>query len=448
MKKSLLVILLISIFSNVFAQGTYIKGTVTDETGEVLPGVNIVVKGTLTGTATNYDGNYELRVLEDNPVLVFSFIGYKVQEITVNGQTQIDAVLLMDTENLEEVVVTAQAKGQKNAIRQQINSNTIKNVVAADRLQENPDANAAEAIGRLPGISLMRGGGEGQGIVIRGLSPAYTKVTLNGVEMPSTGDDRSTNISGVSQYMLQGVEVYKAITSNMEADAVAGTINLQLRETPRGFQSKVMAQMGYNDMNSYWGNYKLAGDISKRFFNEKLGVSLSLSAERVMRSTQTMSAGYSSGNSADEIDILLGSINLNAVENIKYRRSAMLMLDYKISPSTILSFYSLYNYSNNDYSSQTKSYGTSGIGSISYGFGYNPYGNNQIWQNVLSARTVLNFMEVDYGVAYSYNKLDDPKSRSWNLSFQKMPTSLSFTEEERRKDPSVLIPLYNDDVNE
>ncbi|NOR74339.1 MAG: hypothetical protein GQ525_04190, partial [Draconibacterium sp.] len=69
-------------------------------------------------------------------------------------------------------------------------------------------------------------------------------------------------------------------------------------------------------------------------------------------------------------------------------------------------------------------------------------------QNVLSARTVLNFMEVDYGVAYSYNKLDDPKSRSLNLHFQKMPTSLSFTEEERRKDPSELIPLYNDDINE
>jgi len=72
------------------------------------------------------------------------------------------------------------------------------------RLQENPDANAAEAIGRLPGVSLIRSGGEGTGVVIRGLDPKYSQITIDGIQVPSTNaNNRSTDISGISQYVLQ-----------------------------------------------------------------------------------------------------------------------------------------------------------------------------------------------------------------------------------------------------
>jgi TonB-dependent receptor len=150
------------------------------------------------------------------------------------------------------VVLTVQAKGQKKAISEQLNSNTIKNVVAADRLQENPDANSVEAIGRLPGVSVTRDGGEGSGLVVRGLSPKYTAVTLNGVKMASnSANGQETNISGISQYALQGVEVYKSLTAEMEANSVAGTINLKLRETPKDLHFNIMNTTGYNNLNNY-----------------------------------------------------------------------------------------------------------------------------------------------------------------------------------------------------
>ena len=425
-----------------------VYGHVSDATTEEsLPGVSVVIKGTQLGTITDIDGNFSLLVLGVSEILEFRYLGYEEKQIEIGESDSYNVSLQYDVKSLAEVKITAQARGQKGAIQRQINANTIKNVVAADRLQENPDANAVEAIGRLPGISVIRGGGEGNGIVVRGLSPAYSKVTLNGIEMPSTGDDRSTNISGISQYMLQGVEVYKSLTADMEGDAVAGTVNLTLRETPKGLRSKVMAQMGYNNMNSYWGNYKVAGDISNRFFNNKLGVSLSLNAERVMRSTQTMSAGYSSGNSADDIDILINSIGLNLIENIKYRRSAMMSIDFKLHPRTTLNLYSLYTYSNSDYSKQTKNYGTVNTGDISYGVEYNPFAKNHIWQNAVSGRTALNFMEANYGIAYSYNRNDNPKSRSWGMDYSKLPqNNLQFTEEIRREDPAKLIPFFEDDV--
>ena len=74
------------------------------------------------------------------------------------------------------VVVSAQREGQMAAINQQINSISIKNIVSADKIEELPESNAAEAVGRLPGVSLQREGGEGNKVVIRGLAPKYNKV--------------------------------------------------------------------------------------------------------------------------------------------------------------------------------------------------------------------------------------------------------------------------------
>ena len=442
---SVLIILSISLFAQESGQ-LRISGKVTDqETGAPLPGTNILIKGTYKGTLSDLSGEYNIIVPGSEDILVFSFIGYIPQEITVGNQMVIDIILQPEATSLEEVVITAQAKGQIGARSQQINSNTLKNVVAPDRLQENPDANAVEAIGRLPGIAVLRGGGEGNSLVIRGLEPRYTSVTLNGVQMPSTGGSgRGTNISGISQYALQGVEVFKALTPDMEANSVAGTVNLKLRETPEGFHYNLMAQGGYNDLNSYFGNYKLQAEVSNRFLDNKLGAFLTVNAESVNRSTQTMSAGY--GLESTEADILINSANLNYILTTKFRRSAMLSLDYKLHSTTTLSLYGLYTYSKDDHERQTKNYGTSGIGNVGYNFHDNPFRNSEIIQSALSGVTRPNFlnMEIDYGVAYSMSTTDDPQSRSWNYGYVKVPSTTTFSNEVQQLDPSEIIPLFTD----
>lgn len=447
MKKRLLVILLISIFSGAIAQERItVNGKVADESGDLLPGVNIVEKGTVNGTASDIDGKYELRV-EVNATLVFSFIGYKDLEIAVNGQKQLNGVLLLDSETISEVVITAQAKGQKNAILEQINSNTIKNVVAADRLQENPDANATEAIGRLPGISVVRSGGEGAALVVRGLAPRYTSVTLNGIEMPSTaGGDRGTNLSGVSQYALQGAEVFKSLTADMNANSVAGTVNLKLRKTPNNFHMNLMAQKGYNSLNKDWGNYKFLAETSNRYFNNKLGVLFTGSLERVNRSVQTMNAGYGIQGSDPEGDILLGIIGLNDIYSVNERRSALLTMDYQLTPNTSLMFYGMYNNSVNEWQQQTKNYGTTNAGSVSYNFSESPKNNTDIFQTALSGESNFDFLNIkaDYGIAYSKGK-NYSTSRNWNFNFDNASTSKITDIEHRKMDPSEIVPLFTDD---
>jgi len=423
-----------------------VTGKITDgETKESLPGATIMVKGTTTGTITELNGDYSILVPGEDATLVFSFLGYTDQEVAVGSQRIINIQLEAGTAQLDEVVITMQAKGQIGARNQQINSNTLVNVVSPDRLQENPDANAVEAIGRLPGISVLRSGGEGSQIVVRGLEPRYTNVTLEGINLPASNSvNRGANIGGISQYVLQGVEVYKSLTPDMEANSVGGTVNLQLQDTPEGLHFNIMAQGGYNNLNNYFGNYKYLGEISNRFLDNKLGVFLSASAEKVNRGTHTMSAGYDF--IGEETDLYLGGSNLNIINRTNYRQSATLSLDYQLNSSTKLKLHTLYSHSNVETSSQSKSYGHTGSGSVGYNMAYNPVNEFDMIHTALSGETNLNFlnMVIDYGVAYSRSTGNNPNSRSWNFSFAEASTSDITTQEMRKLYPADLIPLYTD----
>jgi TonB-dependent receptor len=423
-----------------------VTGKITDSSnGETLPGASILIKGSTIGTITEMDGEYSILVPDEQTVLIYSFLGFVEQEVTVGNTRVIDISLQQNTEELEEVVVTAQAIGQIGARQAQIKSSTIKNVVAPDRLQENPDANAVEAIGRLPGVSVLRSGGEGSQIVIRGLEPRYTNITLEGVSLASASNsNRSANLSGISQYILQGVEVYKALTPELEANSVGGTVNLKLQETPKGFHYNLMVQGGYNNQNNSYGNYKLMGEISNRFLDDKLGIFFSANAEKVNRSTQTMSAGY--GLQSTDVDILLNGSNLNIQNRVNYRRSATLSMDYRVHPTTSLKLYGLYSYTNIATSRQSKSYGHTGAGSVGYSMADNPLNESQMIHTALSGATKTDFlnMEVDYGVVFSQNIGNDPDSRSWNYGWALVSTDENTTIDQRRRTPGELIPLYTD----
>lgn len=91
-----------------------IKGTITDEKGEKLPGVSISVKGTTRGTTTNSNGEYSIYILDEKAVLVFSFIGYESQEVLVGNKTQVDISLKVDSKALDEVVVVGYGTQKKS----------------------------------------------------------------------------------------------------------------------------------------------------------------------------------------------------------------------------------------------------------------------------------------------------------------------------------------------
>jgi len=186
-----------------------LSGTVRDsQSGEPLPGANIYLNGTAIGGVSDLNGLYLIKQIPAGSyMLKISFIGYKRKEVSIQirpGEAKkLDLSLDFDVVRGGTMVITAQAEGQVAAINKQLRSNTIKNVVASERIMELPDANAAESIGRLSGVSIQRSGGEGNRAVIRGLSPTYNAITINGDKIPATDlGDRSVDLNMISPEML------------------------------------------------------------------------------------------------------------------------------------------------------------------------------------------------------------------------------------------------------
>jgi TonB-dependent receptor len=412
---------LISI-GNLYSQGTLtgtLVGQITSfEDKKALPYATAVVTGTNKGATADLDGNFVIRNIETGiRTITVSFVGYETKKVDVviksNLINKLNVTLEITAIKGKEVIVTAQRIGQQGAINEQVKSNTIVNEVSADRLQENPDANAAEAIGRLPGISLIRSGGEGTGVVIRGMDPSYSQIYLDGIELPTT------NISGISIYNLKGAEVFKSITPDMEGDAVAGAINLKLTEAPSKLNFSLTAQGGYNDLNNYLKNYKFVGSISNRFFDDKLGVLLGIDAENVNRSDQTLSASYEVKTVPTQgqlAPLFVDGINLNDETRINTKDAGTLILDYELSSVTKLFFTNFFSHTDQNYTDVTKSYGANN-GTAGYSMNYTPNINSELYVGNLKAQHQFEYFELDEGLSFSQSNNYTPNSRNFSFSY-------------------------------
>src|SRR5690606_8995327 len=149
---------------------TTISGTVTSQaSGESLPGVNILVKGSGIGTVTDMEGQYSLEVPDNNGILVFSFIGFFAQEVPIDGRSRIDVAMTEDLQNLDEVVVVGYGTQRKATLTGAISAVEGKDLV------HSPAINVSNSLaGMAPGlVALNRSGEPGRDdarIFIRGQS--------------------------------------------------------------------------------------------------------------------------------------------------------------------------------------------------------------------------------------------------------------------------------------
>ena len=355
------IFLFIITFSTTLVSAEKISGYIYNaKNQEPLLGANIYIDGTSLGTAANKDGFYLIpSVSPGNYRMIITYIGFEKKEIDIQVTKEEN---LKQNINLEPKIiqgnvieVTAQAKGQYAAINEQVASIKITNIVSAEKMKELPDANVAESIGRLPGISLKRSSGEADKIVVRGLSPKYNNVTIDGVKMSSTNDfDRSVDLSLIQGDMLAGIEVMKSLTPDMDSDAIGGTINLRLSEAPKGIHYNVNVDVGYSDLESSNKSYKTVGAISNRLYDNKLGAKLQFSIEQKQLPSHKFSGKYSNpffyqkldslGNLTEEegFNIRTEGATLIDENTLRNRNSGNIMLDYK-SDLIKIKFFNLIN---------------------------------------------------------------------------------------------------------
>ncbi|MDP2887307.1 MAG: TonB-dependent receptor [Ignavibacteria bacterium] len=348
-----------------YGQGA-LRGTVTDSLAKSpLIGVNVFLVGSGLGCATDVDGQYRINGIPlGKHTLRVSSIGYAAREVqvTISSSTPIQLNFELSPTVIQgkEVVITAQMRGQVAAMNNQISSNTMVSVVAADRIRELPDANAAEAIGRLPGISLKRNGGEANQVVIRGMEPKLNLTTVNGIKIPSTSTtNRSVDLSMVSSESLEGIEVFKAPTPDMDADAVGGVVNLKIKKAPDEEKIQLKLTPGYNQLANSFGDFKVSGEYSNRFFGDAIGIVTTANYERVNRSSESSKGSYKVGGYTDstktQVDILGSSTSIGNTIEMRKRGGAGLTLDYLFDQGRIW-LTSLYNITSRDPFSTTKKF--------------------------------------------------------------------------------------------
>ncbi|MCK8495323.1 TonB-dependent receptor [Spirosoma sp. RP8] len=175
-----------------------IRGRVTGEDGQAIPGVSILLKGTNTGTVTNTDGDYSLTVPDANGTLVFSFIGYSTQEVPVSNRATINVTLKNDVQQLGEVVVVGYGTQEKKDV-----TGAISAVKGAD-IQNLPSGGAQQALqGRAAGVNVVRNGGapgNAGSIRIRGLGTvnnADPLIVIDGVPAGSMNDVNPNDIESI-----------------------------------------------------------------------------------------------------------------------------------------------------------------------------------------------------------------------------------------------------------
>ena len=408
-------------FQSMFAQGSSsIRGRVFDrKTGDPLPGANVVIQNTSLGAASNLEGKFSIpNVPVGRQVLKASYIGYvsMTAEVTVQRDSAVERNFGLSAQALtgEEVVVTAQAQGQNAAINQQLASNTITNIVSAARIKELPDVNAAESIGRLPGVAINRSNGEASTVVIRGLSAKYNAVTVNGVNIPATGgDDRSVDLSLISSNILDGIEVKKANTPDMEASALGGTVNLRLREAPSEPTVNLSAQGGYSELQKYYGNYAFTASGSKRFLEGDLGVIASFNADRYNRAADKFQGNYGTRRINDVVSVGIQNVLLRDESVMRKRLGGSLLVDYHIPYGTV---------TGNGFYNQLGSDNAFRINQPDREHGSHYYTYEQdnpktsIFTGMLGARQDFDLFSYDVSLSRSGTYVDDPNDRAWGFA--------------------------------
>ena len=392
-----------------------VTGQVIDAiTGEPLPWVTVILENTAIGAAADGDGRYTLtRLPAGEQTLLVRYLGYvttMVQVTVIPGErVELDIALQPDVLTGEEVVVYAQALGQAQAIRDQLSSNTIVNVVSEARLRELPDANAAEAIGRLPGVSVLRDAGEGQKVAIRGMGPRYSSITIDGNKVPGTDGDRSVDLSMISPEMLAGIEVYKSIRPDMDADAIGGAVNFRMGGAPSETRYRLSVDGGYNNQLEGIGSYSASLMGSQRFFNQRLGVMVSATAEQVDRSAHILGSNYRILRDARDDEphapIEVTSLNLTDRESTRKRLGGGISLDWRLPNGRI--------FLNNTYNQQDRE----DLINIRR---YNLNDNRQEWRpqhternissinSTLSGEHKMNWIEVDWRLNRSVTSNEIP----------------------------------------
>jgi len=307
-----------------------------------LPAVKVMASGiSSSNTQSDNAGNFTMSFdTVGSYKLLFSFPGYQSDTLLVTligNNTRLPTVFMWNaTNNLGKTVVVGKSEGQANAYGKQKNSDNLKNVLDAELIEKLPDQSTADALQRVPGISIQRDQGEGKYVQIRGTESRLSTVTINGQSIASPdAQTRAVALNVISADQLAEVEVSKVLTPDMDGDAIGGTVNL-ITSTAKDTNWKAKASItpGYTQLSNspIWQG---SASIAKCFLDQgKLGVFLGGSYYKDQKESQGIELDWDTSTYNPKG---LGASYLNTMQYRDYDKTNERIgvnerLDYRFSP--------------------------------------------------------------------------------------------------------------------
>ncbi len=237
--------------ANAQTQRASLTGHVTDPSHAVIQNARVLVQPGNVVVNTNEQGEFTVESLAAGDYTVtVSSSGFaqvvRAVSLTEGQSATLDVVLQVGTGN-EEVEVTAETgQNMTEAVNEEITSPNIVNVMPESEIVALPNANIADATGRLPGVTLQRDEGEGVYIQVRGLDPRLTNVTIDGVTTPAPEVAiRQVNLATIPADMVQSIELNKTLSANQDADGIGGSVNLVTKTAGSSPFYGIDTTMGY-----------------------------------------------------------------------------------------------------------------------------------------------------------------------------------------------------------
>jgi TonB-dependent receptor len=314
-----------------------ITGQVTDASHGVLRGARVELEPKAQPAATDDSGNFTISNLDPGTYTVtISFVGmatYTSQaKVTAGSSTQLNAELKLASATDSVIVTAERVFGEADAINVERSADNIVQVLPAEIITSLPNANVADAVGRLPSVTLERDEGEGKYVQIRGTEPRLSNVTIDGVNVPSAETGvRQIKLDVLASDLVSDVEINKTLQANMDGDGIGGSVNLKTKTAGDTPTVDLFGIGGYTPIIGGRGVDQFGATVGKRFgASKRFGVLFGATYDYNGRGINDIEPVPTAGSAAEHYD----SMDLRDYVYYRTREGFAGSTDYKLGDAS------------------------------------------------------------------------------------------------------------------
>ncbi len=329
-----------------------IAGTVTESSKAVLQGAQVLLEPGGQTTVTDAQGGYTFSGIKPGHyTLRVSYIGFEAfsieKDVTAGAIANGDVSLSIENAASSVTVRPEREVGEAESLNRQRVAINILQVLPSEVINSLPNVNIADAVGRLPSVSIVRDEGEGKYIQIRGTEPRLNNVTVDGVQLPSPENVRYIKLDTIPADLVESVELNKTLTADMNGDGIGGSLNLVTRQATDQPYFAVEGLFGHTPINGTRQENQEFGTYGRRFLAGKLGVlatgSYDYNARGINDIEPNQGVNPINGSATDTVSSP-NSIDLRDYYYDRSRYGAGGTVDYKFNEHTTAYLKGLYSY--------------------------------------------------------------------------------------------------------